>query len=347
MKSNLIPTRGRLPGHMYVKGKMLTNANGDIDTSSAGFDYIISTLSEIRADVVEQKFYKIAPADYFPVSVGQGANMDEIVQNLTFQTGGAFFDGDIQTNQDSGRLAQVDVVQDKLKMPIQVWAKQVVWTIVDIAKAAAASNWDLIASLMESLKTDWDLGVQEVAFLGHPSISEMTGLLNDDEVNINTILITVPINEMTESQFQAFVGGVMAAYFANSNSTEDQPDKFVIPTSDYLGLLNAVSSTFPNISKIEFLLNAFKKATRNENFEILPLAYAQADQNADRGIDQNRYALYKSDPKTMKMEIPQDFTMLEAATANNFNWTQPATGQYSGLMVNRKREMLYFDETAT
>lgn len=340
-------TNGRLPGHMYVQGKLLTNAAGDVDTSGAGYDYIIRTLSEIRAEVVEQKFYKIAPADYFPVSVGQGANMDEIIQNLTFQTGGEFFDGDIQTNQESGRIAQVDVLQDKLRMPIQVWAKQVVWTIVDIAKAAQASNWDLIASLMESLKTDWDLGIQEVGFLGHPSIPAMTGLLNDPEVNINTSLITKPISDMSETEFQAFVAGIMGAYFANTNSTEDQPDKFVIPTNDYLGLVSATSATFNTISKIEYLLNAFKKATRNENFEILPLAYAQADKNDVRGISKNRYALYKSDPKTMKMEIPQDFYMLEAATANNFNWTQPATGQYSGLLINRKREMLYLDETAT
>jgi hypothetical protein len=336
-----------LPGHMTVKGKMLTNANGDIDTSGAGYDYVISTLSEIRAEVVEQKFSKIAPADYMPVSVGQGAYMDEIIQNLTFQTGGGFFDGDIQTNQDSGRIAQVDVVQDKIRMPIQVWAKQVIWTLVDVAKAASASNWDLIASLMESLKTDWDLGIQEVAFLGHPSVSTMTGLLNDSQVNINTSLITTPITNMSETQFQNFVGGIMKAYFVNSNSTEDQPDKFVMPTSDYLGLVKATSNTYNTISKIEFLLNAFKKATRNENFEILPLAYSQADQNSDRGINKNRYVLYKSDPKTMKMEIPLDFTMLEAATANNFNWTQPAHGQYSGLLVNRKREVLYLDETAT
>jgi hypothetical protein len=49
----------------------------------------------------------------------------------------------------------------------------------------------------------------------------------------------------------------------------------------------------------------------------------------------------------MKLNIPVDFTMRDARTANDFNWTQPAVGQYSGLLVNRPREMFYLDETAT
>jgi len=343
----ILKTQGLLKPHMTIAGKMLTNANGDIDISGSGYQYLIDTLSEIRADVVEQKFYKIAPADFMPVDVGYGAFMDEIIQNLTFQTGGDFFAGDIDTNQDTGRLAQADVAMAPIRMPIVTWAKQIVWTIIDIAKAAAASNWDLVSGKMESLKTDWDLGIQEVAFLGHPAKSDVTGLLNDAEVNINTSLITVPINQMSETQFNAFVGGALAAYFTNSNDTEDKPDTFAVPTSDYLGLVNAVSSSFPNISKIEYLRNAFRAATDNPNFEVKSLAYGQASRNSDRGINKNRYVLYKNDPKTMKMSIPVDFTMLEAGTANNFNWTQPAHGQYSGLLINRKREVLYFDETAT
>lgn len=341
----LMKMNGMLQPHMTIGGRVLTNANGDINTSGVGYQYLIDTLSEIRSEVVEQKFYKVAPADFFPVDVGFGAWMDEIVQNLTFQTGGDFFDGDIDTNADTGRMSQVDTGLSPVRMPIITWAKQVVWTIADIAKAAAASNWDVVSGKMVSLKTDWDLGVQEVAFLGHPANPLVTGLINDAEVNINTTLIPVAISAMTETQFTALVAGILGAYFANSNDTEDSPDMFVIPASDYLGLIAPVSSTFPNISKIEFLLNAFRKATDNPNFQIKGLAYAQANRNVDRGINKNRYTLYKSDPQTMKMTIPVDFTMLESGTANNFNWTQPAHGQYSGLLINRKREVLYLDET--
>ncbi len=347
MKDGILRMNGLLRPNMTINGRILTNANGDINTSGLGYQYLIDTLSEIRADVVEQKFYKIAPADFFPVDVGYAAWMDEIVQNLTFQTGGDFFSGDVDTNTETGRMAQVDTALAPVRMPIKTWAKQVVWTIADIAKAAAASNWDVVAGKMESLKVDWDLGIQEVAFLGHPADSKVTGLLNDAEVNINTTLITKPISQMTEAQFTALVSGLLGAYFTNSNDTEDKPDTFVIPADDYLGLVGPTSSTFMNISKIEYLNNALQKGTDNPNFRIKGLAYAQSSRNAARGINKNRYILYKSDPKTMKMTIPVDFTMQQAATANNFNWTQPAVGQYSGLLINRKREVLYLDETAT
>lgn len=342
----LIKMNGLLPGHMTIRGQLLTNANGDIATSSLGYQYLIDTLSQIRSDTIEQKFYKVAPADFFPVDVGYGAWGDEIVQNLTFQTGGDFFDGDIDTQAETGRIAQVGAGLSPIHMPIITWAKQVVWTIADIAKAAAASNWDLVAAKMNSLKKDWDLGIQEVAFLGHPAKPLVTGLLNDSEVNINTTLITTPISSMSEAQFVALVAGILSAYFTNSNSTEDKPDTFVVPADDYLGLVAPTSATFMNISKIEYLQNAFAKATDNPNFKIRGLAYAQSANNASRGITKNRYVLYKSDPETMKMTIPVDFTLLESATANNFNWTQPAHGQYSGLLINRKREVLYLDETA-
>ncbi len=341
----LIRMNGMLPGHLTIRGRILTNANGDIDTSGLGYQYLIDTLSEIRSEVVEQKFYRVAPADFMPVDVGFGAWNDEVVQNLKFQTGAGFFDGDIDTQSDTSRMAQVDAALAPIRMPIITWAKQSAWTIAEIAKAAAASNWDIVASKMESLKTNWDLGIQEVSFLGHPSNSALTGLLNDSEVNINTTLITVAISAMNETQFNALVSGLLSAYFANTNDTEDKPNTFVIPADDYLGLTGPVSATYPNISKIEYLNNSFQKGTDNPNFKILPLAYAQDNRNADRGINKDRYILYKNDPKTMKMTIPVDFTMLESATANNFNWVQPAYGQYSGCLINRKREVLYIDRT--
>lgn len=334
-----------VPMPEFIGGRRLLNANGDIDTSSAGFRYIIDTMSYIRSTVVEQKFYEIPIGDYMPVDVGEGAWMEEIIQNLTFTQSGSFFEGDVDMQSSTGRLAQADAGLDKVRMDVKTWAKACGWTIMEISKAAAANNWDVVASKMESLKKNWDLGVQETAFIGHPD-GLITGLLNDAEATINTSLITKPLTEMSETEFTAFVGGLLPAYRFNSNRTA-VPTTFVIPESDYMGLGVPYSPSFPNISKLQYMLDSFSKMTRNANFEILPLAYGDADVNADRGINKNRYALYKNDADTGQMAIPVDFTMLEADTSNKINWTQAAYGQYSGYLLNRKREMLYLDETST
>jgi hypothetical protein len=341
----LFNARSGLPIPEFIGGRRLTNANGDIDPTSTGFKFIIDTLSYIRASVIEQKFYEVDIANYLPMDVGEAAWMEEIVQNLTFNTGGSFYEGDVDIQSDTSRLAQVGAALAPIRMPVKTWAKATGWSIMEISKAAAANRWDVVESKLKSLKKNWDLGIQRTAFLGHPD-GTITGLLNASEVNINTTLITVPISEMSETQFAALVAGLLPAYFTNSNSTQ-LPDTFIIPTDSYLGMATPFSTTFPAISKLEYLLNSLKKMTANENFQILPLAYAQSANNVDAGLTKDRHVLYRNDADDMAMSIPVDFTMLEADTSNKVNWQQAAYGQYSGVLVNRKRGVYYLDETST
>lgn len=329
---------------MSINGMRLTNANGAIDVNSTGYEYVIKTTSEIRARIIEQKFYKVAAADYLPMDVGEGAWKSEIVQNITYDLSGDFYQGDQDTMTGNGKIAEVNTALAPIRMPTVIWAKGVSWNVSEVAQAAASSNWDIVEGRMKTLKRNWDLGIQETAFLGHPTISGMTGLLNNAEVTVNTTLIPKAISTMSETEFTTFLSLVLQTYFTNSGSTE-MPDTFIMPTDDYLGMAVPYSSTYPNISKLEYLLNMFKKMTANESFKILPLAYAQAANNSARGINKDRYVLYKNDPETLSMSIPVDFNMYEAGTANNIFWQQPAIGQYSGVLVNRAPEVLYMDET--
>ncbi len=348
MKSKIIDIKGKpllnsRPPIGLIEGRHLFNANGDVALTDAGFQYTLETLSYIRSKTIEQKFYEIAIADYLPMDVGEASWSEEIIQNLEFYSGGEFTDGDLDTGTGNGRIAEVNSQIAPLRMPTRTWAKATSWTVIEIAKAAAANNWDVVASKLKSLKKNWDLGIQEIAFLGHPSVALMTGLLNDSEVTINTTVIPEQLSGMDATEFQTFVAALLAAYYANSNSTT-LPDTFIMPTDDYLGMAAAASPGFPNISKLEYLLNALQKIAGPE-FRILPLAYSQAANNSSRGINKDRYVLYKRDPETLKMAIPVDFTMLNPDTSNQLMWQQPAYGQYSGVLVNRKREVLYLDET--
>lgn len=328
---------------LSVKGFPIFNSNGDVDASSAGFKYLIDTLSFIRSQVKEQKFFEVAPADFLPVETGEAAWSDEIVQNGEFLTGGNFFEGDIDLG--GSRIASVDATIAPNRMPVGTWRKKAGWTIAEAAKAANAGNWDPIEGKLKALKKNWDLGIQNLAFLGRPGDSVMTGLLNNSEVTINTTIITEEIGSMSDSEFQAFVGAFLNAYYENGNMTA-LPDTFAIPTGDYFSLGSAASATYPNITKLEYLSNILKKMTRNENAEILPLAYCEATMNLSAGVNKDRYVLYRRDPDTLSMSIPVDLTMLDARSVNGFDWEQLAYGQYSGVMVHRPREMLYMDLTA-
>jgi hypothetical protein len=332
-------------GLTSINGKSLLNANGDIDTSSLGYKYITDTLTYIRDRVIEQKFFKVAIGDYIPLEVGEASWSEQIIQNLAIMTGGEFYEGDVRQSSGNGNLASVDAGLTTVKMDTVTWARRTGWTIIEIAKAAQANNWDVVETKLESLKMNWDLGIQETAFLGHPSRTGITGLINNSDVTINTTLITGDVSTMNEVDFQTFVAGLLVAYDSNSNFTE-MPDTFVMPTSDYLGLGSAASATYPNVSKLEYLNNSLRKMSRNDNFQILPVAYCQADVNKSRGLEKDRYVLYRNEKDTLNMSIPVQFTMLDADTSNQFNWEQVAYGQYSGVMFNRPAEVLYLDKTS-
>ena len=326
----------------YIQGHRLLNANGDVDITSTGFKYAIDNLSYIAAEVIKQKFYKIAPADFMTVDVGENPWSSEMIRNITFQNGGDFYEGDVSQGQGGQRLASADVSLGKVRMPNQIWAKMTAWTIFEIAQAAASSKWDIVSDKLESLKTNWDLGIQRTAFLGHKQISTITGLLNNGDVTINTSLLPTTLSKMTSAQLATWIGTVLATYFSNSNSTEAKPNRLVLPMSDYLGLLQPFASGFPVNSRLEYLENAFKAAC-GPDFQIKGLAYAQAAQNLDAGIGKQRAVLYKDDPEVLKLSIPVDFTLLEAASYNKINWEQDAYGQYSGVLFTRPREVLYMD----
>ncbi len=168
----LLNSMGALQPGLSIQGRLLTNSQGNIDTNSAGYQYMIDTLTEIASDVKEQKHFQVAPGDYMPVDVGKGAFAEETVQNITFNTGGSPFDGDQSVQTDTFRVHNADIGISTLRMPNVHWAIGTRWTIGEIGQAVLSSNWDLVYSKLKRIKLDWDLLIQEVAFLGHPTKTE-------------------------------------------------------------------------------------------------------------------------------------------------------------------------------
>lgn len=325
----------------------LTNSNGDINTSSLGYQYAIQTTTLIRAKTIAQKFYKVPMAEFVPMDIGEGAFMESIETNLVYQASGDFERG-IVSVADPSDVAQVTVGLAPVPAKINSWVMGYTYSNMEVEKALAADNWDVVTAKVEALKTVWDLGLQKIAFLGSKFDPIGTpGLLSNSQVTINLSIITQAISTMTSTMFASLVQQLLAAYFANSNSTE-LPDTFVIPMSDYLGLATPVASGFPVVSMLTYLLDAFKQITQNPNFQIKGLAYANQANNlgywAPAGT--NRYTLYRRDPEVVRMTIPVDMILNAPGTSNNFNWNGVGVGQFTGAIYYRPAEALYLDWAA-
>lgn len=310
--------------------------------NALGYEVSITTLTTIVKKISEQKFFEIAPADYLPVRVGEGAWSSNLVTYRSFVMGDEFETGVINTGGNNGRLANADAGVDSVTVKVYNWAKAIGWSIFDLELASKSGNWDLIAAKEKARKKNWDLGIQRVAFLGargdNGAGGNCLGLLNQTGIAVNSSLVTTPISSMSTAQLKVFCAGIVEAYRANCNRTA-WPSHFIIPESDYNGLASAASADFPIRSTLSLLEETFQVITRNKGFKILPLAYGD---NAYSGLGYQSYVLLNYDEESVRMDIPVDYTNTLANSIDNFSFQNVGYGQYTGVMSYRPQEILYF-----
>lgn len=333
----------------YLNAKELHRANMLQDQynrelkNAIGYEIPITTLTAITKTVTEQKFYTVPFADFVPVRMNEGSWSRELLTYRSFNLGGGFDTGIVNTGNSNNKLANVNVGVDAVTVKVANWAKEIQYSFMDLQIAARSGNWDLVTSLETARKTEWDLGLQEVAFWGSASTSGVKGLLTQTDVNSNTSLITKKISAMTSAEFDTFVQGALAAYAENCAYTAT-PTHFIIPQDDFLGLGAPVSATYPNVTKLEYLLKIFRMMTSNDNFKILPLAYANKSRNANiSGLNKNRYTLLNFNEQSIRMDIPVQYTSTLMNTINGFNFQNVGYGQFTGVQTYRPLETLYFD----
>lgn len=306
-----------------------------------GYSVPVTLLTAIIRDVAEQKFYEIPVADYMPVRVGtEAAWAEDVLMFRSHYTGGDFEKGYIETGTE-GRLATTDATLDGIRVPARVWAKEIAYSLVDIAKAAKTGIWDYVTTKEKSRKKNWDLGIQKTAFLGSED-GTMEGLLNLSDVTINTTLVPTSISAMSDAQFQGFVSGLVGAYQANNNFTA-MPNRLYIPQTDFTALSVATSVAFPLKSKLQYLKDALSAATVQPDFEIKPLAYLQAAQSYGR-LATDRYVLMRYDADVARFEIPVDYTVTVPNSYDGFTMRNVGYGQHTGVLDARPQEILYLDK---
>lgn len=306
--------------------------------NALGYEIDITTLTTIIKKVTTQKFFEVAPADYLPVRVGEGAWSSNLVTYRSFNIADDFETGVINTGANSSRLAAADAAVDSLSVKVVNWAKTIGWTLPDLQLAAKSGNWDLVTAKEHARKKNWDLGVQKIAFLGSSGDSAVKGLLNQVGVTYNTAVITQSISSMTGAQLKAFCAAIVQAYRANCHQTA-WPTHFILPESDYLGLAAPSSADFPLKSVLAVLEETFQVMCHNKNFKILPLSYAD---NVKSGFGYQQYVLLNYDEESLRMDIPVDYTNSLANSMDNFSFQNVGYGQFTGALAYRPDELLYF-----
>ncbi len=309
--------------------------------NALGYEIDITTLTTIMKKVTEQKFFEIAPADYLPVRVGEGAWSSNLVTYRSFQLSDDFSTGVVNTGGGNARLAQADAGVDSLSIKVYNWAKTIGWSLMDLQQAAKAGNWDLVTAKERSRKRNWDLGIQKVAFLGLSGDTNCLGLYTQSGVTNNTTIIPQAISTLGTTDLKQLCTSLVEAYRSNVVRTA-WPTHFVIPESDFNGLASQASADFPIKSTLQLLEEMFQTITRNKNFKILPNAYGDV---AYSGLTVQMYAMYNYDEESLRMDIPVDYTNTLANSLDNFSFQNVGYGQFTGVLAYRPLELMYFSYT--
>jgi hypothetical protein len=306
--------------------------------NALGYEVSVTTLTTIMKKVTEQKFFEIAPADYIPVRVGEGAWSSNLVTYRSFQLGDDFSTGILNMGSNNSRLASADAGVDSITVKVRNWAKQIGWSIFDLEQAAKSGNWDLVTAKEKARKRNWDLGVQKVAFLGMTGDTSVLGLLNQSGITNDTTTITAPISGLSAANLNTLLSVIIEKYRSNCARTTF-PTHFIIPESDYNGLASLTDASFPIKTKLQVLEEAFKLICRNPNFKILPCAYGDTAYNS---LGATRYALLNYDEESIRMDIPVDYTNTLANSVDNFMFQNVGYGQFTGVQAYRPSELYYF-----
>jgi hypothetical protein len=310
--------------------------------NALGYEIPITTLTTIMKKITEQKFFEVAPADYLPVRVGEGAWSSNLVTYRSFGMSDGFETGVVNLGGNNARLASADAGVDSVSIQVINWAKSIGWSIMDLEMAAKSGNWDLVSSKEKARKKDWDLGIQKIAFLGlagnNASGGSCLGLLNQSGITNNTTTITKKISDMNTTELKSFCAAVVEKYRNNCLRTA-WPSHFVVPESDYNGMASQASADFPVKSVKQLLEEMFQVITGKKDFKILPLSYGDS---AYSGLGVQRYVLLNYDEEALRMDIPVDYTNTLANSIDNFSFQNVGYGQFTGVQAYRPLEMMYF-----
>lgn len=317
-----------------------TKENGQLMLNSLGVQQVTSTLYAVSPRISEQKFFTIAPAEYVPITTGQGAFMDQIGHWRTFLKSGGFEEGVQQNAANFARIESVDAAYDLQPQKIMTWAKRNEYSLIELEQSLRANTvFSLIEARERARKKEWDLGIQKTAFLG---LGAQTGLLNSSSVTNNTADLTQKLATMTATELNTFVSVMYERYRANCNRTAE-PSVFIMPESDWNALATFSSPDYPLRTKLEIVEVAFKTLTGNAGFKVLKCAYCD---KANFGSSTNRYVLHSMDPDSLVMNVPLPYTATAAGTTNGFTWESVSYGQFTGVIMLRPAEVLYFSHSA-
>lgn len=308
-----------------------------VSTSPVGVEMDTTTLTVLLKTISQQKFYQIALEKYAKIDT-DGGWADQVLQvreYLPSKPMASFVD-------QSAHGAKINVAEasvDGIYIPAVTWVQQIEVSLAEMQQAALLGNWSILEAKERSRKKSHDLDMQQLFFTGY---KKLNGLLTfADVATVDTALLSSKISDLDYTELNTFAKSLIESYRLNCDRTA-YPTKFVIPESDFNGLSAQVNPQFPLRTKLSMLKEAIDGVCPRP-VEILPCAYSDTKYNA---LGVNRYALYSDDFDTIRFQKAIDYTPTMINNLDGWNYVNTAFARTFGMILNRPKELMYFDVAA-
>lgn len=327
----------------YKNKFRVDNAVAFANPANYGLEQVVTTLTQIVAGVLRQKFYTVSGnlTDYVPVEMGTGAYSKQLFQYAVAQVGDSFESGIVQPGNGINKDANIDISIDGTTIRNNFWRMKYKATkeIIEMGRANAETFSYIEEQERARLKT-FQLGIQKVMFLG-TSDGLNYGLLNQPNITVNSSLLPASVAAMTVEQLTNFAKTAISTYYANTNSTVF-PNTWLMPTAEYMSLGVPINPEFPIGTIREFLEKAFVSAGAPADFKILHTVYNNTAGTAQKG----RHVLYNRDDDALTMYLPKPYTPYPLYPTGALDMISDSEAQFTGVWVKRPNEILYMDVQA-
>lgn len=323
-------------------GTSLKNAQrGTVNNSGisdvAGLQQATTTLTQLIAGVVDTKYYKLNGqklSDFTKIEVGTGAYSTNLLQYAVTYVGKKGQGWITPTANGINKDANHTIKIGSLTINNHFWRGD--YNVPnELVQMGRINNqtFSIIEEHEKARKKAFDLEIQEAHFFG---LEGDKGLLNQDNVTINTTIMPTTLAKMTDTQFQSFLSNIGAEYGKNTLYTI-QFNRMLIPTADFLSLGQPFGQF--GLSRLQVLEDALKRVV-GADFKIVHAKYCDLANAAGNGA---RYVFYNDNADNLCAFMPVPYTPMPLFPQGSLDLISQAHAQYIPPYLKRTNSMLYAD----
>lgn len=307
-----------------------------------GIEQTITTLTHTLAKTIDTVYYTVPGklSDYVSIDVGTGAYATQMLQYATEVVGNEGRQGLIDpTAEGINKDMHVSINVGSYTLKNNFWRADYTLTNEQLNMAKNNTiNFSLVEKKEEARKKVWDLLLQNAFFNGLGD-EKSFGILNQPEVSVNTTILPTSLSEMTDSQFETFLGQIGNAYAENNNYTI-RPNRLIMPSADYYALVQPFGQYGYN--RLQILENALK-GIGGGDFKIL---HTQYNNTAAADGQHGRYVFYNADPDNICAYLPVPYTPMPLFPQGSLDLISQAFGQFVTPFATRPTALMYADVQA-